>query len=304
MHSSEHSNLRVIGVLVAFDIQRDPLVGIDKVLSVIDHVLVVDNAPNGHPVLSSWAGKQRCSVIVNRNAGGLAGAYNSALAKIEQDHPQATHVLFLDDDTDTGQLAAFLASDITRLAASRPDVAVVAPAYVDRATGLRGTHIRLNALNYEVVPRDVKEPTSVSFLINSMSLWRLASIRSIGCYNTRLKVDHIDTDYCLRATVCGFKLILNPTVSFVHSIGKRQKYRIFGMTLQSGGHNPNRREMIARNTIILGRRYLVRFPSFTILCLVRIVYEVLGIVVAENNRLSKLLALTKGILIGLVTRYE
>ena len=303
MPSSEPAKLRAIGVLVAFDTLRDPFAGIDDVLAVIDHVMVVDNTSEGHPALVSIVGKPRVSVIDNRNVGGLAGAYNAALSRIDTDHPQATHVLFLDDDTDTGALDAFLASDVTRDAASRSDVAAVAPAYVDRETGLRGTHIRLHALYYEVVPREVRQPTSVSFLINSMSLWRLDAIRRIGTYNTKLKVDHVDTDYCLRAAAENFILILNPMVTFVHSIGKRKKYRIMGKTLQSGGHNSQRREMIARNTILLARHYLGRFPSFTVLCFVRIVYEVLGIVMAENNRLSKLLAITKGVVIGLVTRY-
>ena len=303
MPSSEPVELRVIGVLVAFDTRRDPFAGIDGLLAAIDHVVVVDNTPDGHPALASMVGKPRLSVIINRNVGGLAGAYNAAISRIDTDHPQATHILFLDDDTDTGSLGAFLASDVTRDAASRCDVAAVAPAYVDRETGLRGTHIRLHALYYEVVPREVRQPTSVSFLINSMSLWRLAAIRRIGTYNTQLKVDHVDTDYCLRAALDNFVLILNPTVPFVHSIGKRKKYRIMGKTLQSGGHNTQRREMIARNTIVLGRHYLARFPSFTVLCLVRIVYEVLGIVLAENNRLSKLFAITKGVVTGLVTRY-
>ena len=35
----------------------------------------------------------------------------------------------------------------------------------------------------------------------------------------------MDTDYCLRAAALGFKLILNPKVTFLHSIGKRQKYQ-------------------------------------------------------------------------------
>lgn len=288
---------------MAFDTLRDPFAGIEAVLAVIDHVIVVDNAPEGHPALPLMLENPRVSVIVNRNVGGLAGAYNAAISRIDTCHPQATHVLFLDDDTDTGALGAFLASDVTRGAASRADVAAVAPAYVDRETGLRGAHIRLHALHYEVVPREVDQPISVSFLINSMSLWRLTAIRRIGTYNMLLKVDHVDTDYCLRAAVANFVLVLNPTVTFVHSIGKRKKYHILGKTLQSGGHNPERREMIARNTIILGRHYFARFPSFTVLCLVRIVYEVLGIVLAENKRLTKLFAITRGVFTGLVTRY-
>lgn len=303
MFSFGQDELRIVGVLVAYDTQRNPLAGVDAVLASIDHVVVVDNAPGRHPALAAMAGKPRLTVIENQNIGGLAGAYNAAISRINAEHPDATHVLFLDDDTDTGELSAFLASDVTRRAASRADVAAVAPAYVDRETGLRGAHIRLNALSYEIVPRDTKRPTKVSFLINSMSLWQLGAIHKIGAYSTQLSVDHVDTDYCLRAALNGFQIVLNPTVTFVHSIGKRQKYRILGKTLQSGGHSPQRRELIARNTTILGRHYLFRFPSFTILCIARIIYEMLGIMMVESNRINKLFAIIKGVLFGIVTRY-
>jgi rhamnosyltransferase len=136
-----------------------------------------------------------------------------------------------------------------------------------------------------------------------MSLWKLNSLRHIGFYNTQLKVDHIDTDYCLRAALNKFELMLNPTVTFVHSIGKRRKYRLLGMTLQSGGHSPQRRELIARNSILLGRHYLIRYPSFAVLSLIRISYEILGIMLVENNRSRKLFAVIKGAVTGLVTRY-
>jgi hypothetical protein len=97
--------------------------------------------------------------------------------------------------------------------------------------------------------------------------------------------------------------MLNPTVTFVHSIGKRRKYRLLGMTLQSGGHSPQRRELIARNSILLGRHYLIRYPSFAVLSLIRISYEILGIMLVENNRSRKLFAVIKGAVTGLVTRY-
>ena len=110
-------------------------------------MIVVDNSPGGHPALSVMNQHERMTIIVNNNAGGLAGAYNAAIDHINCALSHATHVLFVDDDTDTQTVAAFLASDDTRSAALRADVAAIAPAYIDRETGLRGAHICLKRIH-------------------------------------------------------------------------------------------------------------------------------------------------------------
>lgn len=273
---------------------------IDALLSLFGHIVLVDNTPGGQSTLQGINQPDRITVIANRNNGGLAGAYNVAIAQIEEHHADTRYVMFLDDDTDVGPLADFLKSPNTHRALQQDEVAAVAPLYVERATGLPGAHIQLGRFRYKVLPRNLTEPTEVTFLINSMSLWRLSALHRIGPYNINLQVDHIDTDYCLRAKTLGYKLILNSTIRFQHSIGMRRQYQFMGKTLQSGGHPPARRKMIGRNTVLLARHYTRQFPSFTFLCGIRLVYECFGIVLAEENKLEKLRALLHGALIGLV----
>ena len=295
--------LHAVGILVVYDQAIDPAPAISKLTETLGSLIIVDNSVDGHPKLKTPLKIPGPTILINNNEGGLAGAYNSALSWIYENKKETSHVIFIDDDTDPTSLAEFLASDYTITEISRQDVAAVAPAYVERETGLRAAHIRLNHLTYKVLPRDLKTPTQVSFLINSMSLWRLDVIREIGLYSTTLKVDHVDTDYCIRAAIKGFKLIINPHISFTHSIGKRKKYKFLGKTLQSGGHNSTRREMIGRNTVILGRKYATNFPSFAMLCLARLTYEILGILMAEKDKANKIKALIKGALIGSISRY-
>lgn len=295
--------LHTVGILVVYDQTINPVFNISKLTSTLRSLIIVDNTVDGDPMLEKFLQIPETKIIINKNEGGLAGAYNRALGWIEKNRPEATHVVFIDDDTDSTNLGEFLASDHTLAEISRQDVAAVAPAYVERETGLRAAHIQLNRLTYKVLPRELKAPTQVSFIINSMSLWRLDVIREIGLYSTILKVDHIDTDYCIRAAKNGFRLIVNPHISFTHSIGKRKKYKFLGKTLQSGGHNPTRREMIGKNTAILGRNYAAKLPSFALLCLARLMYEIIGILIAEKDKAKKIKALIKGALIGIISRY-
>lgn len=294
----------VVGILVAYDRDLSPMARVESAQSYLNHIVLVDNTPSGHPYLRDVSSSSRLTVIANGNEGGLAGAYNAAIDWIGGNCSNTTHVLFLDEDTDLTAIEPFLRSEITREYFDKPNVAAVAPVYVERETGLPGAHIQLSRLTFRVLPRDLISPAEVAFLINSMSLWRMTALRHIGPYNADLKVDHIDTDYCLRAKQMGYKLILNPSVRFPHSIGKRRQYRLFGQTLQSGGHSPERREMIGRNTVLLAKHFGWRYPSFLFLCLARLAYEVLGILMAESERPGKVVALLRGGVLGLFRNYR
>jgi len=292
----------VVAVVVAYSEERNPLVIVDKIGAFVDHTILVDNTPRGHRRVGQLRSGAGMSIVANANRGGLAGAYNTAIAMVTREQPKATHVLFLDDDTDADAVGPFLTSATTRENARAAEVAAVAPTYRDSATGIQLAPIQLFRFRWRVLARDLTEPVAVSFLINSMSLWRLDALRRIGPYDERLAVDHIDTDYCLRASALGYRLMLNPAVAFEHAIGARRKYRFLGRTLQAGGHDPARRETIGRNTVIVARRYGWRRPAFAALALLRLVYEALGIVVAEDRRAPKLAALAHGITSGLLAR--
>jgi len=126
---------------------------------------------------------------------------------------------------------------------------------------VKGSHIQLEKFHYRLVSRDIDRPIAVTFVINSMSLWRTDALDALGPYSTELAVDHIDTEYCLRAKARGYRVLLNPTVEFLHSIGNRRAYRLFGITFSRRAWSA-RRYTIARNTMILFKWYLTAFPSF------------------------------------------
>lgn len=291
--------MNVAAIVVSFDRKHDVLGTAASLRGVVDTVLVVDNAPLGNAPLGG-----DFDILVNGNRGGLAGAYNLALAEIRSNHPATTHVLFLDEDTDVTSLSAFLADEVTRTAALDPGIAAVAPAYVDARTGIRGKHIQLGRFNFRMIDRMVDTPTPVTFVINSMSLWQIGVFERVGAYSENLAVDHIDTDYCLRVKALGLTILLNPRVEYRHTIGHRRAFRFLGREMQAGGHGPWRRRMIGRNTAILGRRFALKYPAFAILCASRFAYEVIGILAAEPGKRAKVTALLGGGFAGLWTRYQ
>ena len=221
---------------------------------------------------------------------------------VQLNAPKIAHVVFIDEDSDAAVLKRFLADQLVSIQQLDPHFAAVAPAHRDRGTGLRARHMVLRRWSWQVLSRDVHGMHRVAFVINSMSVWRMAALQAIGPYNEWLGVDHIDTEYCLRARQLGLAVYVHGDFEFAQSIGQRRSYRLFGHELQSGGHGPPRRFTIGRNTTWLGRRYLIREPAFAILCAARIVYEGVGIVVAETERWPKLGSLLWGVVLGAVAQ--
>lgn len=293
---------RTAAVLVVYHLASDIEPTLRQLRQSVARLLLVDNHERGHPVLAETAERLQIDCLNARNAGGLAGAYNRALAWLTERDPQLTQVVFLDEDSDPASLAALLADGDTAAALARTDTAAVSPAYRDRATGLRGRYMRLARFKLAFNPREFSDMRAVAFVINSMTVWRLQALQRIGPFNEGLAIDHVDTEYCLRARQAGLALYVNGAFEFAHAIGERRKYRLLGLELQAGGHPPRRRHMIARNTVWLARNWFWREPAFSGLCLARLAYEAVGITMAEDQAGAKLRALLRGAVSGLFAR--
>jgi rhamnosyltransferase len=304
-HGSEPNPSRHAGVaaiLVVYDLACGGSAALRWLSQHVAHVVLVDNSAGGHPLAREWQSDARVHVIANANRGGLAGAYNAAVTFLRAHRADVTHLVFVDDDSDPSVLDALLRDAPLRRLLEASSTAAVAPAHRDRATGMRARHMRLARWTVHFLDREVRGVQPVAFIINSMSVWRLQAVVAIGPFDEAMAVDHIDTDYCLRAQRHGLSVYLAADHEFSHAIGARRAYRMFGRTMQSGGHGPARRRSIGRNTARLGLRYAAYSPAFAALCMARLCHESVGIALAEDRKLTKLMALWRGVAEGLFTR--
>lgn len=257
-------------------------------------LIVVDNRDQPGAELETAAASCGAVVLHNGNRGVLAGAYNRALDWIARHRPELRWTLFLDEDSDTTVIERFLSDPGTAAVLQDPHCAAVSAAYRERASGLRARYMTLQRWRLHWLPRDFTGPKPVAFVINSMSLWSREALDRIGGFDEQLGLDHIDTDVCLRARHAGYGVWVQGDHVFLHSIGERRRFTLFGREMQAGGHPPQRRWLIARNTVRLARRELLREPAFAWLCLLRLAYEAVGIVLAESQKPAKLAALLRG----------
>lgn len=289
-------------VMVVYRHQRDVQAALRQLRQWLPIVVVVDNGATAHPELQALCRTIDVHYLHGANAGALAGAYNQALSLLRGLATPPETVLFLDEDSDIGALPAFLDDADTRRTLVQPDTAAISPAYRDRATGLRGRYMWLRRFKLGFNPREFDGVREVAFVINSMSVWRMPALQRIGLFNEGLAIDHVDTEYCLRARASGLHVYVHGSHEFPHAIGERKRYRFLGMEVQSGGHAPARRYLIGRNTMWLARQWLWREPAFAALCLMRLSYEAIGIAAVEDGAAAKLWALLRGAATGLTAR--
>lgn len=285
--------LRLAAVIVTFGQGAGRVAGlIDQLSAVADAVIVVENTPDAEPPdIPGTIG------IVNGNSGGLAGAYNRALAELDRD---IDLIVFVDQDSDASVLAEMLADPEIAALLLRDDVAAVAPIYRERATGLRGRPAVLQGRwRVSHLPRAFDDLRRTTMTINSMTVWRRPALTALGRFDEGLGVDHVDTDMALRAADAGLAIWVSGAHVFDHEIGARKAWRAFGRTFQTGGHSPARRRQFARNLTILSRRWLFRYPGFALMSLAMLLYQGAGILVAEDRKLAKLGAMARGTAEGL-----
>jgi rhamnosyltransferase len=291
------SNTAVIKVLYnKIKIDHDE---VDKICTAYKYYLIINNS-------SCTVGNQNIDVsnfkiINNFNSNGLSGAYNLGISSLIKIDPK--FVLFLDDDTNTNHLYN-LYDELFYSDFENTNVAAIAPMYIDSNSNTRGSHILLSRFSFKRIPRNYKGIYNVSFMINSSSVWRFDALKKIGKFDECMKVDLIDTDYCLRAIESGYSIIMNSNYLFVHTIGNRISYRFLFKKFRSGNHSPERRKMIMMNNVIILRKHFFKYPILLIVILSRIIYEFLGIILAESSKNEKLIYSFKGLLIGMFKPLE
>ena len=88
-------------------------------------------------------------------------------------------------------------------------------------------------------------------VITSGSLLSLAAFAAIGPFREEFFIDHVDTEYCLRARLKHFRVIQTRSPLMSHAIGAPTTHRILWMRKRTTNHAPDRRYYFTRNDTVL-----------------------------------------------------
>jgi rhamnosyltransferase len=214
----------------------------------VEALLLVAN--DGAP----WSCQLPVNVALLRQAKniGVGAAYN--LAAHWACEQGATHLLLLDQDSvpACGMVAALMEGF------EQPGpVAAVGPLWRDSRTREDGFFVRLAGWGARKYKPAAGEIVPVDFLISSGSLISLAALADIGPFDESLFIEHVDTDWALRAAAKGYRLYGVANARLDHALGDAAlsasplglHQRRFFL------YKPERNYYLFRNSIALWRRH-------------------------------------------------
>jgi rhamnosyltransferase len=237
----------VSAVIVTYHPDGDILQTVTAAITAqVDGVLIVANdggAWTFAPAMDVALAKQDTNL-------GLGAAYNLAAEWARK--RGAMYLLLLDQDSvpAPGMVAAL------REAFKQPGpMAATGPLWRDSRTGEDGFFVRFSRWGARRYRPTAGEIVPVDFLISSGSLISLDALADIGPFDEKLLIEHVDTDWALRARSRGYQLFGVADARLTHTFGEatlstwplaiRRRFFLYA---------PERNYYLLRNSIALWHR--------------------------------------------------
>lgn len=253
---------RVLAIVVCFNPKIEALsVALKALTAQVTQIVIVDNAStNRDEVLELTSEVSRAtpiSVLAQPGNLGLGAAHNVGIRYAEQH--DFTHVLLLDQDSVplnnmVGGLCLALAEKSKELGEL---VAGVGATYLNADNGSESFFVRFGWLKFRrqyCSARDHNGCVAADFLISSGCLIPLSAIEAIGYMDEKLFIDHVDTEWFLRARSKGYSAFGVCDAVMQHGLGEQTHRISLRRQRNVPQHKPFRYYYMFRNSIALYRR--------------------------------------------------
>lgn len=299
-------SVRVCAVVVAYRPAPGELVRLLQALAgQVAHVVVVDNTEGSGAATApaDLPAGNGVTMHVNGFNAGVAAAQNTGIA-MARSHG-ASHVLLLDQDSlPDPDMVARLLEVWHRLQATGVTVAAIAPRYEDPATGHPASYRRVTARGFDTVrcagPDDDACPP-VDVTIASGLLIPMAALERVGDMDATLFIDHVDTDWCLRARHHGLPIHVACRARLAHDLGSGGRRLWLGRWRRVPLHAPARHYYQWRNALLLAPRPHVP-RAWTRAILGQLAARTVIAMLAGPRRAAAVVQMCRGIVHGILGR--
>jgi len=260
-------NVRILAVIVSYN---PDLAALEQTLTTLQsqsvECVIVDNASENidevQDSLTKYSNAQIESLTQNF---GLAYAHNQGIEIAKKGG--FNHVLLLDQDSVPLPDMVKRLLDVSLEKSKTSKVSAVGARYFNPISKSESFFVRFGTLKFQrhYCPRDdsinEKDPQErenyieADFLISSGSLIALEALAEIGNMDQDLFIDHVDTEWFLRAHNMGYKAYGVCDALMQHSLGeKTHQINYGGRQRNVPQHKPFRYYYIFRNSIALYKR--------------------------------------------------
>jgi rhamnosyltransferase len=292
---------KVIAAAVTFRPDHDALTNlISATKEQVDEIIIIDNTPQHLFDLDSNK-EINLKIVHLPDNMGIAYAQNIAIEyAIKQKYD---YILFLDQDSvPTPHMVNTLLKCFCELCATGNKVAITAPVTIDARTNIESPFLVLkNGYPVREAKKDTAEAihvTEACFLISSGSLVSLEAIQAIGGNRSGYFIDHVDTEWCMRALCKGYKLYGVNDARLIHEIGDHAQTIPFMKNRQVSHHAPYRDYYMFRNTIFCIKD-VAGLYSLKLFLILRLFYFCLFFITFAPNRLLRIRMIFLGLFHGL-----
>lgn len=228
----------------------------------VEKVLVIDNASENVDAITKLLKERDLDTVeLARQSSnlGLGAAHNLGIAHAREHG--FSHVLLMDQDSVplTGMVAAL--SEAAARKAEQGKVAAVGASYINADNGAESFFIRFGWLKFKrqyCGRRDSDGCIRADFLISSGSLISIDALDEVGDMDESLFIDHIDTEWFLRARGKRFYAWGVCDAIMQHGLGEHTHQINLRRQRNVPQHKPFRYYYIFRNSMLL---YLRGYPS-------------------------------------------
>lgn len=232
---------RVAGVVLAYHPEADIADNVRALLAEADEVYLVNNSPDdaSRAVLAPVAADDRVTVLEQPGNVGVAAGFNAGMRAALDAGADFVWIFDQDSTVTAGMLARLLAAH----AAAGDTAGIIAPALRSHATGV-------------VYRRETGDGArEVDVLISSGALFSRRLLERIGLHDEALFIDYVDHDISLRARAKGFHNYKVFDALLDHRFGDSDPVRLLGRRVYLSNYSPMRQFHMARNRVIVIRRY-------------------------------------------------
>lgn len=256
----------------------------------VRHLVVVDN---GSPKAIALEVGMLCAdhdarLIAEPSNEGIAAAQNRGIEALLV--AKCDYVLLLDHDSvPAEEMVAELMRADTALRMNGCSVGAVGPVCEDFRTGSQWPFVRMeNGFVRRVACSGTCDVIKTDFLIASGSLIHQSVFRDVGTMNEAFFIDHVDTEWCSRATAAGFALFGVCAARLDHELGDRIVRLWLFRWREVPVHTPVRMYYMFRNTIQMLAKTPMRW-SWRVVHVFRLVQFLFfyGVLVAPRRTYSR-----------------
>jgi rhamnosyltransferase len=290
--------------ICALIIAKDPDSGLPERIrsfkETVDHLIIVDNASKGEAVqtINQVVENTNAQLFRNQKNVGIAAALNmGANSALEQGYEW---VLTLDQDSVPGPNMIEHLRNSFNNQDLQDGIAIIAPRIIDLEVEREAPFLRARSkLIFQRTLCDGADLDDITTVITSGALVRLKTFKKLGGFRDDLFIDYVDTEFCLRAIEEGYRILVSCQAFLKHQFGERKKIKRGLMTLYPSFHPPERWYTISRNRVPMIRSFAFKVPHWLTYELVAMTYTFWRMMLTEDRKYEKILALIRGTFDGL-----